>query len=174
MEQLGKKLMREPFVVEDGTVPGAVRHLYGLMLTLSAQGRMPSDSNEDWFKYHTRIFSGEAVDNSLANLVMSHDNFDGIMTLQDGRVNIASSFSRQAGFEKIANRLKKATERTGALYINNPTWQNGLTEVFKNLKSLITVHPLGGCKMGESAQTGVVNHRCQVLLLSLLFTGIEC
>ena len=36
----------------------------------------------------------------------------------------------------------------------NPAWS-----LFKNL---VTLHPLGGCKMGASAETGVVDHLGQV------------
>ena len=36
----------------------------------------------------------------------------------------------------------------------NPAWSL--------FKSLVTLHPLGGCKMGVSAETGVVDHLGQV------------
>lgn len=42
------------------------------------------------------------------------------------------------------------TEATGGRALPNPTWS-----VFK---SLLTLHPLGGCPMGVSPETGVVDH----------------
>ena len=39
------------------------------------------------------------------------------------------------------------------------------------LKSLVTVHPLGGCKMGTSAQDGVVDHRGEVFGYPGLFVA---
>jgi cholesterol oxidase len=46
------------------------------------------------------------------------------------------------------------TEATGGRMMPNPAWR-----IFR---SLVTLHPLGGCKMGETAETGVVDHRGQV------------
>ena len=42
------------------------------------------------------------------------------------------------------------TEATGGRSLPNPAWTR--------LKSLLTLHPLGGCAMGVSAETGVVDH----------------
>src|SRR5262249_31972348 len=42
------------------------------------------------------------------------------------------------------------------VYAPNPTWHSLQT------KSLVTVHPLGGCIMGETGAEGVVNHKGQV------------
>ena len=45
---------------------------------------------------------------------------------------------------------EKLTEATGGRALPNPMW--GL------LRSLLTLHPLGGCRMGDTAATGVVDH----------------
>jgi cholesterol oxidase len=42
------------------------------------------------------------------------------------------------------------------MYLRNPIWNKLFGQ------PLITVHPLGGCCMGENAQTGVVDHKGQV------------
>ena len=44
----------------------------------------------------------------------------------------------------------------GGMFIKNPLW----TDLFD--KSLITAHPLGGCRMGETGAEGVVNHQGKV------------
>ena len=45
---------------------------------------------------------------------------------------------------------KELTRATGGRWFVPPTWS-----LFKNL---LTLHPLGGCRMGVSADTGVVDH----------------
>src|SRR5688572_18791517 len=47
------------------------------------------------------------------------------------------------------------TEATGGRSLPNPTWSL--------LKSLLTLHPLGGCPMGVSPDTGVVDHLGRVM-----------
>jgi cholesterol oxidase len=47
------------------------------------------------------------------------------------------------------------TEATGGRSLPNPTWSL--------LKSLLTLHPLGGCPMGASPDTGVVDHLGRVM-----------
>jgi len=59
-------------------------------------------------------------------------------------------------FERINRELRKATAANGGTYVPNPLW----SDLMDN--HLITVHPLGGCVMGEDAGNGVVNHQGQV------------
>jgi cholesterol oxidase len=56
--------------------------------------------------------------------------------------------------DAIAEMQKNLTQATGGRWFVPPTWS-----LFKNL---LTLHPLGGCKMGVSAETGVVDHLGQV------------
>ena len=46
------------------------------------------------------------------------------------------------------------TAATGGHLLPNPGWS-----LFRNL---VTLHPLGGCAMGATSQTGVVDHLGQV------------
>ena len=55
--------------------------------------------------------------------------------------------------------LEQASEAVRGDYVSDPLWSRAVG------RQLISVHPLGGCWMGESGATGVVNDRCQV------FTG---
>jgi len=45
---------------------------------------------------------------------------------------------------------RRLTEATGGRLLPNPAWSV--------LKSLVTLHPLGGCPIGVTPQTGVVDH----------------
>jgi cholesterol oxidase len=56
--------------------------------------------------------------------------------------------------EAILTVHRKMTEATGAQLRPSVAWN-----LFRNL---VTLHPLGGCKMGVSAATGVVNHLGEV------------
>ena len=54
----------------------------------------------------------------------------------------------------IVEMHKRLSEATGGEPWVPPTWTI--------LKNLVTPHPLGGCNMGETAETGVVDHRGRV------------
>jgi cholesterol oxidase len=53
-------------------------------------------------------------------------------------------------FEAISEMQRELTRATGGRWFVPPTWS-----LFKNL---LTLHPLGGCKIGVSPETGVVDH----------------
>ena len=52
--------------------------------------------------------------------------------------------------DAISEMQRELTRATAGRWFEPPTWS-----VFKNL---LTLHPLGGCKMGVSRETGVVDH----------------
>jgi cholesterol oxidase len=60
----------------------------------------------------------------------------------------------RATIDAIVAVHRKMTEATGGHLLPNPAWS-----VFKNL---VTLHPLGGCRMGVTPETGVVDHLGQV------------
>ena len=63
---------------------------------------------------------------------------------------------QQTNFASINRCLEDSSAANGGTYLKNPTWSKLLRH------ALVTVHPLGGCPMGEDAGTGVVNHKGQV------------
>lgn len=48
-------------------------------------------------------------------------------------------------------------------FVKNPMWLQSLG------RSVVTGHPLGGCTMGETGRTGVVNHAGQVFYGTVFF-----
>ena len=75
------------------------------------------------------------------------------MDLEDDRLRIRwPGIGSSPMFERIDEMLETAAESVGGTYIPNPVWH----EMQK--KPLVTVHPLGGCPMGDTAATGAVDH----------------
>lgn len=61
-----------------------------------------------------------------------------------------SAAASQGVLDAIASLQRELARATGGKWSVPPTWSV--------LKSLVTLHPLGGCKMGGSSDTGVVDH----------------
>ena len=98
-----------------------------------------------------------AMRNTQIYLVMTHDQSAGRMYLENDRLRIAwPGVGEQPIFQRVNDLLKQASIPLGATFVKNPMW----TELFKH--NLTTVHPLGGCRMAENAENGVVNHQGQV------------
>jgi cholesterol oxidase len=100
---------------------------------------------------------GGAIRNTQTYLVMTHDDSAGRMYLQNDRLRIDwPGVGSQPIFQEVNANLEAATRALGGTYLRNPIW----TQLFKH--DLITVHPLGGCPMGEDAERGVVDHKGRV------------
>lgn len=105
--------------------------------------------------------AGFAYDGPVARtqtyLVMSHDASDGEITLTNDQAVVRW---QGAGSEPsiLHNNqiLAKASDAIWAEFQPNPLWQTEMG------RKLVTVHPIGGCVMADTADTGVVNGQCQV------------
>jgi cholesterol oxidase len=95
-----------------------------------------------------------ALNHSLTYLVMGHDDSGGRIELdphtRQARIRWPGVGSQEL-FRQASNLMLEHAGRLGATYMENPVW------AFAPMRTLITVHPLGGCPMGESHLTGVVN-----------------
>ena len=84
---------------------------------------------------------------------MGNEPTCGTMDLEDDRLRIRwPGIGSSPMFEQIDETLEHAAEAVGGTYIPNPEWY----ELQKH--PLVTVHPLGGCPMGDTAETGAVDH----------------
>ena len=98
-----------------------------------------------------------AVHNTQTFLAVGHDAGNGLMRLDGDRLSIEwTNGPQQRVFQRIEEALKTASHATGGTYMRNPVSEKALGG------NLMTVHPLGGCTMGESSREGVVNHKGQV------------
>lgn len=102
---------------------------------------------------------------TLTYLVMSVDDSHGSLALEDDRITISWSHAgEQQTFRHDDDKMREAAEAIQAQYFSDPLWSEQMGQ------KLITVHPIGGCGMGDDAASGVVDDTCRVYAGS---TGTE-
>ena len=158
--------LNDGMVIEEGSLPGAMASLlpYAFDTVAKLTGVDTDRGFMDAIREKARQWEsdfGGAHSGAMANtqtfLVMAHDDGAGVMRLEDDRVRVAwPDVGAQKIFKNISARLEDATSALGGTYVPNPMWHKLLGN------PLITVHPLGGCCIGENTDHGVVNDRCQV------------
>lgn len=161
-----RNVLEDGMTLEEGSVPGPIRDvLKATLMPLSALIGKDTDSGfkdfirEKWREVKSFFrgpFSG-ALDRTQIYLVMSHDDGQGQMFLDKDKINISwPGVGKQKIFHKVSDTLHTATAALGGTYVRNPVWTKILGY------DVITVHPLGGCVMGQDASTAVVDHKGQV------------
>lgn len=156
----------EGLVVEEGSIPGAIASMLTVPLAAADKvlGKEARPSVGELLGQRARevesLVAGPhrgAMNNTQTFLVMGDDGAGGKLELKDGRLRVQWPGALESPlFRNIGETLQKATAPLGGTYVENPMqekWAGG---------SAITVHPLGGCAMGEDARSGVVNHKGQV------------
>ena len=90
-------------------------------------------------------------------LVMSVDDSGGQLALDDDRLTIHwPGAGEQRTFRRDDDKMAEAARAIDAQYFSDPLWSDPFG------KKLITVHPIGGCGMGDDATSGVVDDTCRV------------
>jgi cholesterol oxidase len=85
----------------------------------------------------------------------ARDAADGRLSLKDGSLHLDWDIEKSTrAIEAVVRTHEKLARSTGGMPLVPITWT--LT------KDLITPHPLGGARVGTSAQNGVVGHRGEV------------
>jgi cholesterol oxidase len=158
--------VRDGFVIEEGSIPGAIGGFMIEILGLAAagMGRAVKPGLTEWLRERMRALVSlvrgpyrGAIDNTQTYLVMAHDDERGKISIADGRPRITwPRVGSLPVFDRVNETLKKASKVLGGEFLPNPIWNEMLG------KRLITVHPLGGCAMGADAGSGVVDHRGRV------------
>ncbi|MGZ4439848.1 MAG: GMC oxidoreductase [Gaiellaceae bacterium] len=88
---------------------------------------------------------------TMTLLAMGHEIPQGTMRLDDrGRLDVDWSFKVAKPYnDRLRKTMKRVSVELGGEYKDDILWK---------LNQAITVHPLGGCPMGMSAEEGVVDH----------------
>jgi cholesterol oxidase len=102
--------------------------------------------------YLNSLLKGDMSYRSSVLLFMGKDAGDGEFSLRDGQLNLdwPQSTSRPLYDAIVACGQRFANFTKAKAYIPQPTWS-------WPIRNNITVHPLGGCALADSAATGVVS-----------------
>ncbi|MFM0553857.1 alpha/beta fold hydrolase [Paraburkholderia sediminicola] len=160
--------VRDGYVIEEGSLAGSVGAalvgLLGAVAPIEGVDVAPR-SFEEQLAYDARVVTSflrgpyhGALHHTQSYLVMAHDDESGEIDVDDkGQPRIVwKKAGKQPIFQAIEEVLKQATVPLGGKYMRNPI----STDILKN--RTVTVHPLGGCGMGEDAEHGVVDHMGRV------------
>ncbi len=158
--------MEEGMTLEEGSIPTAIGQvvLSSIVHFTRIFGKDTDRSMSDFFREKWRELQSMvrgpyygAVNNTQVYLVMAHDDSSGKMSLKHDHINISwKGVGKQKIFNQVGEKLHQATKALGGSYVKNPAFTKLMDY------DLVTVHPLGGSVMGETAETGVVNHKGQV------------
>ena len=168
--------LQNGLVIEDGVAPGALAAVYPAVfflkdVTTSDMTRFPDAMRrlQDIAQLggtltapggdlSTLSYSG-AVANTQSYLVMSHDGSAGEL-VYDATLGIVTvdwpGAGQQFPFPRDNDMLRAASDAIWGNYLPNPIWNDAFGW------NLVTVHPVGGCCMADSAAFGVVDANCRV------------
>jgi cholesterol oxidase len=101
----------------------------------------------------TALLRDADLDNSMAMLGMGHDTAEGRLVKKDGRWQVSWPGLKESEYRQMVfKEFERLANAHGGRY--------------KRLKAfgdnLVTVHPLGACRMADSPECGPVNHLGQV------------
>lgn len=112
--------------------------------------KLPSTEINIGDDFAAALDKAEFIKKSFMLLGMGRDRSDGEVILNDKneplvqwRIN-----KSELHFERVRTEMKKIADNLGGRFVDDP---------LTYLNKVIAVHPLGGCPMGDTAETGFVN-----------------
>jgi cholesterol oxidase len=148
------------FIIEEGGVPEALTAvLRSLLPIVKLYGRDTdrgwADGVREWLREKADVFGWQskgALESSLIYLGMGFEERLGTLRLEGGRVRVEWPGAASLPFAaRVDSAMLALTTALGGTYIQNPEPRHFIT------RDLMTVHPLGGCVMGDDPATSVVN-----------------
>ena len=151
------------FIFEDTSIPLAAVDISRRALPFVIGREMDSgfaDALEEFRRIGEDLLDWNetgALNSSMVYLIMSVDDSKGEMLLDGDELEISwPGVPDQAIFTTLNKEIAEHTRTLGGRFIENFRW------TFLGGSNLITVHPLGGCSLGDDSDEGVVDSRGQV------------
>ncbi|KAI0533446.1 glucose-methanol-choline oxidoreductase [Xylaria digitata] len=154
------------YVIEEGTIPGALVPFMQALLELMPGSVEPTEESlvervKGNLARAGSLFLGPyfrkgAIEKTQVYLIMSHDSNQAYLTLKEDKPVLEFIGVGRSDHVKTLNRiLEKATRAVGGTFVQNP---------FYALmgQQQITVHPIGGACMADDGKTGVTDHKGEV------------
>jgi cholesterol oxidase len=160
----GSRPATERFVVEEGVIPSA--YVKAAQVALAAFRGEDTDTGDEQAERARVLYDlgqgdayrGGALRNTLFLMVTAMDDASGSIVFdapwweRDGRIRIQwDDAGRQATFARVNAELRRMARELGATFIENAFWS-----AF-DLRRLVTLHPLGGCCVGEDYMHGAAD-----------------
>jgi cholesterol oxidase len=149
---------RKALIIEESVIPGALTAMlpvamYGAAYRNPRRGEVPTARRlRELAGISLGSYRGP-IDRTLTYLIMSTDDSGGKIVLENDRIQVQwPEVAEQPVFARDNGTLAEATQALKGTEVPDPLW------AWKNGRSLITVHPLGGCVMADDAAKGVVDH----------------
>jgi len=153
---------RDALIIEEGSIPGALAAVLPIVMDAASYENLDKESvpMARRLRELAEIPLGShrgPVDRTLTYLVMSTDDSGGRIVLENDRTQVVwPEVAEQPVFGRDNGTVARATAALHGTEIPDPLWAR------TNGKSLVSVHPLGGCVMADDAASGVVDQACRV------------
>jgi hypothetical protein len=159
------------YVIQEGAIPEALAPLIQTMLDACPNKVYPKQWSM-WKYFIGRVKNmflgpycpGSSINRTQAYLIMSHDNNEGIMTMENDKPALQfCGVQRTGNTDDLHREMARMADAVGGILINAPE---------------TSVHPLGGARMSSdgTGRTGAVNHLGQLYTgdQSDVYDGIVC
>lgn len=136
--------------IQDGVLPSAIAPVLPVMFVPNGRllGALKSLISGVYKGPFARLQTFFAV---------SHDTASGKFSLKDDRLALSWPNAKdEPVYKRLDEKLEKVVTNAGGSYVKNPLAGTVMGH------QPATAHPLGGCTMASSHESGVVNHKCQV------------
>jgi cholesterol oxidase len=154
--------LRKALIIEEGAIPGALASILPIAMYGASYGnpnlrKAPAVRRlRDLADISLGSYRGP-LDRTLTYLIMSTDDSGGKIVLENDSVHVEwPEVAEQPVFARDNRIAAMATQALHGMAVPDPLW--GWTRG----RSLISVHPLGGCVMADDATKGVVDHKGRV------------